>query len=57
MMEEKEKLEEEKKAIEIILDLYNSEPQLKNRPGASEYIDSLLDRYNEIKKKLNNTPS
>ena len=54
---EREKLEQELKTIEILLDVYNSESRLMNRPGASEYIDSILDRYNELKEILNNTPS
>ena len=59
MMEQTERDEilEELEMLEIILDAYNSKSELMNRPGASEYIDSILDRINELKKKLNNTPS
>lgn len=59
MMEKSKKAEiqEEMEMLQLILDAYNSEPQLMNRPGASEYIDSVLDRYNELKEMLNNTPS
>jgi len=59
MMEqtEREKIQEELEMLEIILDAYNSEPDLKSREGAAEYIDSILDRFNELKELLNNTPS
>ncbi|MFV0419976.1 MAG: hypothetical protein ACK5KT_14750 [Dysgonomonas sp.] len=58
MMEqsEREKIQEEVEMLEMILDAYNEEPGLRNRPGAAEYIDSVLDRYNELKEMLNNTP-
>ena len=59
MMEksEREKILEELELLEVLLDAYNSNSQLMNREGASDYIDSILDRINELKKKLNNTPS
>ncbi|EGK00447.1 hypothetical protein [Dysgonomonas gadei] len=59
MMEQTERDEilEELEMLEMILDAYNSKSELMNRPGASEYIDSILDRINELNSKLNNTPS
>lgn len=56
---EREDIQEELEMLEILLDAYNSSPELMNRPGTSDYIDSILDRINELKKKLNinNTPS
>lgn len=59
MMEQTERDEilEELEMLEIILNAYNSKTELMNRPGASEYIDSILDRISELKRKLNNTPS
>ena len=59
MMEQskREEIQEELEMLEIILDVYNSTPQLREREGAAEYIDSILDRYNELKEMLNNTPS
>lgn len=59
MMEqnEREEIQEELEMLEILLDAYNSNPELMNRPGASDYIDSILDRINELNRKLNNPPS
>lgn len=54
---EREKIQEELEMLKMILDAYNEEPGLRNRPGAVKYIDSILDRYNELKEMLNNTPS
>lgn len=54
---EREEIQEELEMLEMILDAYNSETELMNRSGASDYIDSILDRMNELKEKLNNTPS
>jgi len=51
---EKSEIEKELRYLEIIMKAYNSNPQLGNREGADEYIDSILDRYNELKKMLNN---
>lgn len=59
MMEKNERDEilEELELLEVLLDAYTSNSQLMDREGASDYIDSILDRINELKKKLNNTPS
>ncbi|NDW10688.1 hypothetical protein [Dysgonomonas sp. 520] len=46
--------DEEKRMIKIILDAYNSKEELKNRKGAQEYIDSLLDRLNELENEEEN---
>lgn len=59
MMEqsEREEIQEELEMLEILLYAYNSSPKLMSSPGASEYIDSILDRINELNRKLNNAPS
>lgn len=51
---EKSEIEKELRYLEIIMKAYNISPELRNREGADEYIDSILDRYNELKKMLNN---
>lgn len=53
----KEERDAEKRMIKIILDAYNSNEELKNRKGAQEYIDSLLDRLNELERMSNEDPS
>lgn len=55
-MMEKVKILEELELLEVLLDAYNSNPQLMDQEGASDYIDSILDRINELKQKLNNIP-
>lgn len=53
---ERDKNLEELANLEILLDIYSSTPQLMNREGAEDYIDSILDRINELNKKLTPPP-
>lgn len=54
---ERDEILKELKLLEVLLNAYNSSSELMNRPGAAEYIDSVLDRISELRKKLNNNPS
>lgn len=54
-MKNKEKIEELKKLVkdyETIIDIHTTNDALKNSKTYIEYIDSILDEINEIKKTI-----
>jgi hypothetical protein len=52
MKSEIEKLEEEIRELEFVIEIYTSNEELKSLPHYTEYIDSILDEINKKRKQI-----
>lgn len=52
--EERKELEQELENLEFIIKFHSIRPIIKNPKELEKHLDAILDRINEVKKKLKN---